>query len=70
MKRGFTAETIKKWRIGLAVDAWDALLRSPVARKYPPALLATAGLVKARDNGNGFYDTFGNRIMFQIQRKR
>lgn len=66
-KRGFTDETIKKWRLGVAVDAWDALLRSPVAKKYPPPLLATAGLVKARENGNGFYDTFRNRLMFPIR---
>ena len=66
-KRGFTPETIKKFRLGVAVDAWDALLRSPVGRKFPPPLLATAGLLKTRDNGNGHYDTFRNRIMFPIR---
>lgn len=66
-KRGFTAETLKKFRVGLAVDAWDALLRSPVARKFPPPLLATAGLLKTRENNSGFYDTFRNRIMFPIR---
>ena len=66
-KRGFTPETIKKFRLGVALDAWDALLRSPVGRKFPPPLLATAGLLKTRDNGNGFYDTFRNRIMFPIR---
>lgn len=66
-KRGFTLETIRKFHMGLAVDAWDALLRSPVARKFSPQLLATAGLLKARDGGNGFYDTFRNRLMFPIR---
>jgi len=64
--RGFTAETIKQFRIGLAADAWDSLLKSPGMRKFPPGLLATAGLLKPRQQGEGHYDTFRNRIMFPI----
>jgi len=64
--RGFNAETIKQFRIGLAIDAWDALLKSPAVRKFPPGLLAAAGLIKPRQQGEGFYDTFRNRIMFPI----
>ena len=67
LKRGFTPETIKKFHLGVAVDAWDALLRGPVGRKFPPQLLATAGLLKTREGGNGFYDTFRNRLMFPIR---
>jgi DNA primase len=66
-KRGFNTEAIQKFQIGLAADAWDALLKGPVSRKFPPALLAAAGLVKAREGGNGFYDTFRNRLMFPIR---
>jgi DNA primase len=65
-KRGFNAQAIKQFRIGLAPDSWDALLKSPPMRKFPPGVLATAGLVKARQNGEGFYDTFRNRVMFPI----
>lgn len=65
-KRGFTPETIKLFRIGLATESWDALLKSPGMRKFPPGLLAAAGLVKPRQQGEGFYDTFRNRIMFPI----
>jgi DNA primase len=64
--RGFNAETIKLFRIGLAVDSWDTLLRSPAVRKFPPGVLAAAGLLKPRQNGDGYYDTFRNRIMFPI----
>jgi DNA primase len=64
--RGFTPETIKQFRIGLAADSWDALLRWPGMKKFPPGLLAAAGLVKPRQQGGGFYDTFRNRIMFPI----
>jgi DNA primase len=66
-KRGITDESIKRFRIGLAPDAWDGLLKGPAGRKFAPPLLATAGLVKRRDKGDGFYDTFRNRLMFPIR---
>src|SRR5690349_3742858 len=65
-KRSIDAASIKRFQIGVALDAWDGLLRSPAMKKYPPALLATAGLVKARERGGGFYDTFRHRLMFPI----
>jgi DNA primase len=64
--RGFTDATIAQWKVGVAIDAWDGLLRSGIARKFPPALLHTAGLIKSRD-GASFYDTFRNRVMFPIR---
>jgi DNA primase len=65
--RGFTEETIKKFQVGLSVDSWDVLLRSQAMKKFTPQQLATAGLVKPREGGEGFYDTFRNRIMFPIR---
>lgn len=64
--RGFNSETIRKFQIGFALDSWDALLNSKAMKRFPPALLATAGLLKTREGG-GFYDTFRNRIMFPIR---
>jgi DNA primase len=64
--RGFNDEIVKQFQIGLAVDSWDALLKSPAMRKFPPGVLATAGLVKSRQNGDGFYDAFRNRLIFPI----
>jgi DNA primase len=66
-KRGITAETVKRFQIGLSPDGWDGLLKSPVGKKFAPQLLATAGLVKRRERGDGFYDTFRNRLMFPIR---
>ncbi len=66
-KRGFTAETLKRFRIGLAADSWDGLSKSAVARKYTLPMMALGGLVKSRDGGQGHYDTFRNRIMFPIR---
>lgn len=66
-KRGINAELVKRFQIGLAVDSWDALLRSAVGRKFTPQQLAMAGLVKLRNTGDGYYDTFRNRLMFPIR---
>jgi DNA primase len=65
--RGIDAESVKRFQIGFAPAAWDTVLRSNVAQKFPPALLQQAGIVKARENGSGFYDTFRNRLMFPIR---
>jgi len=65
--RGFDDESVQRFQIGLTADSWDTLLRSPLMKKFPPGQLALAGLVKARETGNGFYDTFRNRLMFPIR---
>jgi DNA primase len=66
-KRQINDESIKRFQIGLAMDAWDGLLRGPVGKKFSPQQLAMAGLVKARERGDGYYDTFRNRLMFPIR---
>ncbi len=69
-KRGITAESIKRFQIGLSPDAWDGLLKSPVGQRITAAWMAAAGLAKRRDAGEGFYDTFRNRVMFPIRDER
>jgi DNA primase len=66
-QRGIDADSVKRFQIGFAPAAWDTVLRSNVAQKFPPALLQQAGIVKARESGSGFYDTFRNRLMFPIR---
>jgi DNA primase len=66
-QRGFNAESIERFRIGLAVDSWDMLANSAAMKKFSPRELALAGLVKPRDRGEGYYDTFRNRLMFPIR---
>ena len=66
-QRGINADSVKRFQIGLAMDAWDGLLRSPQMRKFHPQQLALGGLVKPRNNGDGYYDTFRNRLMFPIR---
>lgn len=65
--RGFNAESIQRFRIGVAVDSWDALLKSVAMKKFTPQQMALAGLAKPRESGGGYYDTFRNRLMFPIR---
>ena len=60
-QRGFTDEIIKKYNIGYAPDA--CILCKTLGKARIPSAIR-AGLV--RDNGNGCYDFFKNRIMFPI----
>lgn len=65
--RGITEESIKAFGLGFAPDGWSALVNAASQKNIPPTLLLAAGLIKQRDEGNGFYDAFRNRLMFPIQ---
>lgn len=66
-KRGFNADAIAKFQIGLAANGWDGLLKGPVGRKFAPEALLKAGLLKHNEERNSYYDTFRNRLMFPIR---
>jgi DNA primase len=66
-KRGFTDATLDAFAVGYAADAWDVLATAPEMKNFAPPMLAGAGLLKAREQGNGFYDTFRDRVMFPIR---
>jgi len=64
--RGIEARSIERFQLGYAPKGWDGLLRYGMERELQPQMLAEVGLVKARDEGRGFYDRFRNRLMFPI----
>ncbi|HZZ43707.1 MAG TPA: DNA primase [Tepidisphaeraceae bacterium] len=66
-QRGFTADSITAFQIGVAPAAWDSLLRSPLMKKFEPGQLHLGGLAKFREKGGGHYDTFRNRLIFPIR---
>jgi DNA primase len=66
-ERGFNGASIQRFRIGVAAESWDALLKSVAMKKFTPQQMALAGLLKPRDGGSGYYDTFRNRLMFPIR---
>jgi DNA primase len=63
--RGFRKETLERIRAGAARDSWEDLLQA-LRRRFPPALLAQAGLVLERSGGGSHYDRFRNRAVFPI----
>ncbi|MDN5279217.1 MAG: primase [Clostridiales bacterium] len=65
-KRKLSSETIRKFRLGLALDNWDALVGRLGRNQDGLRLLERAGLAKPRTAGTGFYDTFRNRLMIPI----
>jgi DNA primase len=62
--RGLQPETIREFRLGLADGRGQQLAAR--LRKYDPAVLARSGIVTKRQEGDGFYDRFRNRLMFPI----
>ncbi len=68
-ERGFTDETIEKFRLGWAPDAWDAM--NTAVRKHraqtTEADLEAAGLVSRRRSGRGVYDRLRARVIFPIR---
>lgn len=66
-KRGFNDETIKRFRIGVAIDGYDGLMKSPLMRKFNQELLIQGGLLKTNAERGSVYDTFRDRLMFPIR---
>ncbi|HBG61517.1 MAG: DNA primase [Omnitrophica WOR_2 bacterium GWF2_38_59] len=65
-ERNVDFETVKNFKVGLAVDKWDGLLEHLKNKGVSLGLMEKAGLIIPRDNGRGFYDRFRNRIIFPI----
>jgi DNA primase len=60
-RRGFSAQTIERFGLGCALDAWDGLVGELAANGVELALAAKAGLVKSGQRG--YYDFYRNRLM-------
>src|SRR3989344_752833 len=69
-KRGLTAATIARWRIGVVSgppkDGWAVVKEHLLALGYTEAEMLKAGLIKLSDKGKDSYDVFRNRIMFPL----
>jgi DNA primase len=69
-KRGLDQEAIERFAIGYAPDSWNEVLKRFGARAQSRQMLLDAGLVIAREKGDGFYDRFRDRLMFPIRDAR
>lgn len=64
-KRGVSADSIAKWRLGFAPDRWDALLNALMKRGYSVEEVIESGLAAKNERGKT-YDRFRNRLLFPI----
>lgn len=65
LTRGLTEESVLKWRLGFAPDAWRSLSDFLVSKNYSREEVSKAGLA-IKNSENNFYDRFRGRIMFPI----
>ena len=64
-KRGVSAESLAKWKLGFAPDRWDALLNALMKRGYSIEEIASSGLCTQNERGKT-YDRFRNRLLFPV----
>jgi DNA primase len=62
--RGLDLATMRRFRLGLAPDRRDGLLRA-LGKRFPEALLIEGGLARRSEDG-AIFDYFRRRIMFPI----
>ena len=67
--RGLDAETIERFALGYAPDAWDALKSALGTNPQRLALLEKSGMLTSGERGTK-YDRFRDRVMFPIQDRR
>jgi DNA primase len=65
-QRGISQETMEIFRLGYAPEGWNNINNFFNKKKIPLDIVEKAGLIVKRENKNGFYDRFRNRIIFPI----
>jgi DNA primase len=66
LKRGVSQEVIDTFEVGYADPSGQALMRLFSERNFSPDQLEASGLVRKRNEGSGYYDSFRGRLMFPI----
>ncbi len=65
-RRGITDETIGRFRLGLAGEAWDGLIRFASNKGISVEDLEKAGLAIRSETKGNYFDRFRQRLMFPI----
>ncbi len=65
-KRGIPEAVIEEFKLGYALNTWDALTAFFKAKGTAPSLLEKAGLAVPGRKGGEFYDRFRGRLIFPI----
>ena len=64
-ERGFTDDTIKKFKLGYSLDEWTAFTDTAIKKGYQLEFLEKTGLTGVNSEGKR-YDRFKGRVMFPI----
>ncbi|MBL8014353.1 MAG: DNA primase, partial [Candidatus Omnitrophica bacterium] len=64
--RGVRLEDVKQFKLGFSMDEWDGLLNFLKSAHVDLKFIERSGLVIARENKQGYYDRFRDRIVFPI----
>lgn len=65
-ERGYSMKWLRTFGIGYSPSQGDALLKAAQKEGISEEILLDADLIKPRQQGEGFYDTFRGRLMFPI----
>ncbi len=65
-RRGISSETAKEFIFGFAPEGWDNLVKYLTKNEVPLNIAEKVGLIVKRNNTEGYYDRFRNRLMFPI----
>jgi DNA primase len=66
-ERRITGETAKRFQIGFAPDAWDALKNAALKAGYAEKELVTGGLLAVNEEKGRNYDKFRDRVVFPVK---
>ena len=69
-RRGLSEETIQKFGLGWSGGGRGAIAADLKAEGITQEQLAEAGLIREREEGEGYTDLFFNRVMFPIRDRR
>jgi DNA primase len=64
--RGFSAEILRRFRVGYSPSAWDRMLLGARQSGFSEEELMAAGLAQRGRDGRSAYDRFRGRIMFPL----
>ncbi|MCR8631413.1 DNA primase [Paenibacillus radicis (ex Xue et al. 2023)] len=64
--RGLNDKLIETFGIGYAPAPWDTLTQLLERRQFPLPLMERGGLLSVRQDGQGYFDKFRDRIIFPI----
>lgn len=65
-RRKLSLDTITKYKLGVAPNTWDMLVRFLTKKGFGPEAIFKAGLTIQKKDGKGYLDKFRGRIMFPL----